>query len=187
MRKIIVTEFMSLDGVVEAPGGNETPHPHAGWQANYQSEAVERYKVNELANVEALLLGRITYDDFAAYWPTQTGEAFAGPINRLPKYVVSRTLGQTSWHNSHILRDIEDVAALKATTGGDMLVYGSATLAKSLLHQNLVDELRLIIYPVSLGGGLRIFDESLTLHQFELKDARVVEQGIIIAEYTALV
>src|ERR1700759_4163196 len=99
MRKIIVTEFITLDGVVEAPGGNETPHPHGGWQFTYNSPETGKYKVDELAGVDALLLGKTTYEAFAAYWPTQGGDTFGKPINRLPKYVVSRSLQKVEWNN----------------------------------------------------------------------------------------
>jgi len=117
-----------------------------------------KYKIDELASVDTLLLGKTTYENFAAYWPGQTG-AFADPINRMPKYVVSRSLQKVEWNNSHILRDVAgDVAALKKSDGGDILVYGSATLVKALLHHDLIDELRLMVYPVSIGGGLRLFD-----------------------------
>lgn len=118
MRKIIVTEFITLDGVIEAPGGNETPHPHAGWQFKYESPEAGKYKVDELASVDTLLLGRITYDGFAEYWPSQTGNCFADQINSMPKYVVSRSLQKVEWNNSHILRDVaKDVAALKQADG----------------------------------------------------------------------
>lgn len=184
MRKIIVTEFMTLDGVVEAPGGNETPHPHGGWQSAYRSAEGGKYKVDELASVDALLLGKNTYEQFAAYWPGQSGPAFADPINRYPKYVVSRSLQKADWNNSHILRDLaKDVAALKKTAGGDILVYGSATLVKSLLNHDLLDELRLMVYPVSVGGGLRLFDDNRELKKFELKHSRTIEQGILILEF----
>jgi dihydrofolate reductase len=187
MRKIIVTEFITLDGVVEAPGGDETPHPHGGWQTKYNSPEGGKYKVDELSSVDALLLGRKTYDVFAAYWPGQTGAGFADPINRLPKYVVSRSLQKADWHNSHILRDVAtDVAALKKTDGGNILIYGSATLAKALLHHDLVDELHLMVYPVSVGGGLRLFDDNLELKKFGLKQARVLDDGILILEYQPL-
>ena len=92
MRKIIVTEFITLDGVIEAPGGNETAHPHGGWQTKYQHPETGKYKVDELASADALLLGRNTYDAFAGYWPTQSGPGFADPINKYPKYVVSGSL-----------------------------------------------------------------------------------------------
>jgi len=187
MRKIIVTEFITLDGVIESPGGNETPHPHGGWQFTYDSPEAGKYKVDELASVDALLLGRNTYEAFAAYWPHQEGAEFADPINRLPKYVVSTSLQEAAWNNSHILRDVpKDITELKKTDGGDILVYGSATLVKSLLHHDLVDELRLMVYPLSIGGGLRIFDESRALKKFALKHSQVTDNGILILEYQPL-
>src|SRR6185437_14014488 len=184
MRKIIVTEFITLDGVIEAPGGNETPHPHGGWQTKYHNPETGKYKVEELASVDTLLLGRKTFDVFAGYWPTQSGAGFADPINKYPKYVVSRSLQKTEWNNSHILRDVaKDVAALKKTDGGDILVYGSATLAKALLHHDLADELHLLLYPVSIGGGLGIFNDNRELKNFELKQSRAIDNGVIILEY----
>ena len=184
MRKIIVTEFITLDGVIEAPGGNETTHPHGGWQMKYRSSDAGKYKIDELSSVDALLLGKTTYEVFAGYWPGQTGAGFADPINKMPKYVVSRSLQKVEWNNSHILRDVaEDVAALKKSDGGDILVYGSATLVKSLLHHDLIDELRLMVYPLSIGGGLRLFDDNRQLKKFELKHARAVDNGVLILEY----
>jgi len=189
MRKIIVTEFITLDGVVEAPGGDETAHPHAGWQfkGNYSSPDSHKYKVDELASVDALLLGKTTYVNFAAFWPSQTDAGFGQPINRLPKYVVSRSLQKAEWNNSHILRDVAgDVAALKKINGGDILVYGSATLVKALLHHDLIDELRLMVYPVSIGGGLRLFDDNRELKKFRLKHSRAIDNGVLILEYQPL-
>jgi dihydrofolate reductase len=184
MRKIIVTEFITLDGVVEAPGGNETPHPHGGWQFKYGAPETGKYKVDELAAVDALLLGKNTYEQFAGYWPGQTGGGFADRINQLPKYVVSRSLQKVEWNNSHILRDVaKDVTALKETDGGNILVYGSATLAKALLHHDLVDELRLMMYPVSIGGGLRLFDDNRELKKLVLKNSRALDNGVLILEY----
>lgn len=183
MRKIIVTEFITLDGVIEAPGGNETPHPHGGWQTKYQSPEAGKYKVDELSSVDALLLGKTTFDVFAGYWPTQTG-MFADPINKMPKYVVSRSLQKVDWNNSHILRDVaKDVAALKRSDGGNILVYGSGTLVKALLHHNLIDELRLMMYPVSIGGGLRLFDDNRELKKFSLNHSHTTKDGILILEY----
>ena len=184
MRKIIVTEFITLDGVIEAPGGNETPHPHGGWQFKYSSPETGKYKIDELANVDALLLGKNTYDLFAGFWPNQTGGEFADPINQLPKYIVSRSLQKAEWNNSHILRDVAgDVAALKKSDGGDILVYGSATLVKALLHHDLIDELRLMVYPLSIGGGLRLFDDNRELKKFALKHSRATDNGVLILEY----
>jgi dihydrofolate reductase len=183
MRKIIVTEFITLDGVIEAPGGNETSHPHGGWQPKYSAPETGKYKVDELASVDALLLGKTTYEGFAAYWPGETG-AFADPINKMPKYIVSRSLQKTEWNNSHILREVaKDVAALKKSDGGNILVYGSATLVKSLLYHDLVDELRLMMFPVAIGGGLRLFDDKLELKKFELKHSRAMDNGVLILEY----
>lgn len=184
MRKIIVTEFITLDGVVEAPGGDETNHPHGGWQATFRSADAGKYKLDELASVDALLLGRKTYDQFAAYWPSQTGPGFPDRINALPKYVVSKSLQKVEWNNSHILLDVEkDVAALKKTDGGNILIYGSATLAKSLFHYDLVDELRLMLHPVAVGGGLKLFDEARELKKFALKHSRAFDNGVLILEF----
>lgn len=184
MRKIIVTEFITLDGVVEAPGGNETLHPHGGWQFNYNAPETGQYKVDELASVDTLLLGKNTYELFAGYWPSQTGGGFADRINQYPKYVVSHSLQKAEWNNSHILRDVaKDVAALKKTNGGDILVYGSATLVKALLHHDLVDELRLMVFPLSIGGGLRLFEDNRALKKFELKYSRTINNGVLILEY----
>ncbi|MFT3677996.1 MAG: dihydrofolate reductase family protein [Chitinophagaceae bacterium] len=184
MRKIIVTQFITLDGVVEAPGGNETPHPHGGWQSKYRSQEGGKYKADELASAEALLLGKNTYQQFVKYWPGQSGNLFADRMNQLPKYIVSRSLQEAGWGNSHILRDvINDVSALKKTGGGDILVYGSATLSKSLFHHDLVDELRLMICPVVVGGGLKLFDDDRELKNFDLKQAHNLGNGAIILEY----
>jgi dihydrofolate reductase len=188
MRKIIVSEFITLDGVIEAPGGNETSHPHGGWQTHYRSAEAGQYKVDELASVDALLLGKTTFENFAGYWPGQTGPDFADPINRMPKYVVSTSLEKVDWNNSHILRDVaKDVASLKNSDGGNILVYGSGTLVKALLHHDLVDELRLMVFPVSVGGGLRIFDDHRELKKFLLKQSRATENGILILEFQPVI
>jgi len=188
MRKIIVTEFMTLDGVIEAPGGKETPHPHGGWQSSYRSPEGGKYKMDELSSVDALLLGKTTYEAFATFWPGQAGNAFGDHMNRLPKYVVSRSLQKVEWNNSHILRDVaKDVAALKKSDGGDILVYGSATLVKDLLHHDLIDELRLMVFPVAVGGGLRLFDDHRELKKFGLKHSRAFENGVLILEYQPII
>ena len=184
MRKIIVTEFITLDGVVEAPGGDETAHPHGGWQTKFHHPEGGKYKVDELASVDGLLLGRTTYEGFAAYWPSQAGHPFGDRMNQLPKYVVSRSLQKADWSNSHILRDVaKDVAALRKSDGGDILVYGSATLVKSLFHHDLVDELHLMLCPVSVGGGLKLFDDNRALKKMELKQSRAFDNGVVILEY----
>jgi dihydrofolate reductase len=184
MRKIIVTEFITLDGVVEAPGGNETPHPHGGWSTHYRSPDGGKYKMDELSSVGALLLGKTTYEGFAAHWPGQSGNPFADRMKRLPRYVVSRSLQKAEWTNSHILRDVaKDVAALKKSDGGDILVYGSATLVKALLHHDLIGELRLMVVRRSIGGGLRLFDDNRELKKFALRHSRAFDTGVLILEY----
>jgi dihydrofolate reductase len=187
MRKIIVTQFITLDGVTEAPGGNETNHPHAGWQSHFRSPEGGKYKLDELSNAGALLLGRKTYDQFAPFWPTQAGTEFGDRMNKLPKYIVSGSLQKADWSNSQILRNVAtDVAAVKNTAGGDILIYGSATLTKSLLHHNLVDEIRLMLFPVVVGGGLKLFDDNLELKKFTLKSSRALENGTLILEYNTV-
>ncbi|WP_276482570.1 dihydrofolate reductase family protein [Paraflavitalea pollutisoli] len=186
MRKIIVTEFITLDGVIEAPGGDETNHQHGGWQNKFRNPEAGQYKVDELASVDSLLLGKNTYIQFAKYWPTQSGGGFADRINTYAKFVVSTSLDKADWNNSHILRDVaHEVAALKQTDGGDILVYGSGTLVQSLLQHQLVDELHLMLYPVAIGGGIRIFGDQRTLNEFELKHSRVFDNGTLLLEYTA--
>ncbi|KAJ3127559.1 hypothetical protein HK100_009683 [Physocladia obscura] len=184
MRKVIATEFITLDGVVEAPGGDETDHIHRGWQSNYPSQAVGKYKADELASVDALLLGRKTYDQFAGYWPGQTSGWFAERMNSIPKYVVSTGMRGAEWNNSSVLGALVEVEALKGSEGGDLLVYGSTTLVKSLLQHDLVDELHLVLYPLTVGGGLSPFDsEDRKMRTFRLKNCRTVKDGIVILEY----
>jgi len=184
MRRIIVTELITLDGVVEAPGGKETAHPHGGWQAKFRSPEGGKYKMDELAGADGLLLGKTTYENFAAFWPGQAGNGFGDRMNQLPKYVVSRSLQKAEWNNSHILGDVaKDVAALKKNNGGDILVYGSATLVKALLHDDLIDELRLMVCPLAIGGGLRLFDDGRELKKFGLKNSRALDNGVFILEY----
>lgn len=184
MRKIIVTQFITLDGVIEAPGGDETDHPHAGWQFKYDSEVAGKYKEDEIASVSALLLGRKTFDVFAAHWPTQNGDPFSTPINAMPKYVVSTTVTQTDWNNCHFLKDVAtDVAALRQGEGGDILVYGSASIVREMLKHDLVDELRLMIHPLTIGGGIGIYSDNREMKKFELKNSVVTKEGIVILEY----
>jgi dihydrofolate reductase len=187
MRKIIVTEFITLDGVVEAPGGKETSHPHAGWQPKYRSPEGGKYKLDEVNSADALLLGKTTYENFAEAWPRQAGTPFGDRMNQLPKYVVSQSLQKAEWNNSHILRDVaKDVTALKNSDGGNILVYGSATLVKALLHHDLIDELRLQLSPVTIGGGLRLFDDNRELKNFKLKHSRALDSGGLILEFDVI-
>ena len=156
MRTIFVSEFISLDGVVEAPGGEEG-YPHTGWTFDIEQDpAVYEYKGRELAEADALLLGRRTYDGFAAAWPEREGD-FADRFNTMPKHVVSTTLTDPAWANSHVLRDVAAVARLREGDGGPIMVNGSGTLVQALHAAGLVDEWRLMTWPVILGSGARLF------------------------------
>ena len=159
MREIIVTEFISLDGVVEAPGGEEG-FKHTGWTFDIESDpTMYDYKFEETREAGAQLLGRRTYEGFAAAWPGREGD-FADLFNSMPKYVVSTTLSDPAWNNSHVLGSLDDVARLREEDGGPLLVAGSATLVHGLYDAGLVDEWRLMVFPVVLGSGQRLFPDS---------------------------
>jgi dihydrofolate reductase len=186
MSKLIVTEFVTLDGVMEAPGG-EPSHPHSGWVFDFMSPEQEQYKLQEALEAESHLLGRVTYEGFAAAWPERKGE-FADKINSMPKHVVSSTLSDPlEWTNSHLIKgDVAaEVAKLKQQDGGPILVAGSATLVRSLIESDLVDELRLMVFPVLLGGGKRPFPESGEKKKFKLTDTRTFGSGVAVNTYEA--
>src|SRR5690349_13009220 len=162
MATIAITEFMSLDGVVEDPGGAED-YKYGGWSFEYsRGDEGDKFKLDETMGSEALLLGRRTYEGFADAWPSREGE-FADKFNNMPKYVVSSTLENPEWTNTTVI-DADDlsgaVAKIKDENDGDVVVHGSAQLVQSLLEQDLVDELRLMVFPVVLGSGKRIFGET---------------------------
>jgi dihydrofolate reductase len=159
MGKIVVTEFITLDGVVEDPGGGE-PFERGGWAFRFErGEDGDRFKLDELNAADAQLLGRKTYEGFAAAWPDREDPVgFAAKMNSMPKYVVSSTLRDPSWTNTQVI-GLDDVASLRDRHEGDILVAGSATLVRGLLERGLVDELRLMVFPVVLGSGKRLFDE----------------------------
>src|SRR5260221_5907778 len=147
MRKIIVTEFMALDGVFEAPGPDGSGFKYEGWTMSYGNEEFMKFKSDELFASDALLLGRVTYEGFAKAWPGRTDEVgFADKFNSMPKYVVSKTLKKAEWNNSHIISDniVEEIEKLKQQSGGDITVHGSGTLARFLLEHDLVDQLNLL-------------------------------------------
>jgi dihydrofolate reductase len=158
MRRLIVSEFVTLDGVMEAPGGEHT-HRHTGWVFDFMSPEQEQYKLQETRDAEALLLGRTTYEGFAEAWPQRSGE-FADKFNTMPKYVVSTTLSDPEWNNTQVLSSLDGVRELREGDGGPIVVHGSATLVHSLLEADLVDELRLMVFPVAIGSGLRVFPET---------------------------
>ncbi|MBG8555207.1 dihydrofolate reductase family protein [Hymenobacter guriensis] len=176
MRKVVVSEFVSLDGVMEKP---ERLMPFFG-------EEQKRYKLEELLNADTLLLGRVTYESFAAVWPTQTDEqGFARRMNCLPKYVVSGTLQTASWHNTAIIGKnvVAEVQRLKAQRGEDILVYGSGQLVQALLRHHLVDEYRLMTFPMMLGGGKRFFPEDGLPATLKLVDTTLFSTGTILLVY----
>jgi dihydrofolate reductase len=166
MGRIIATEFVSMDGVMEAPGGEED-YKHTAWTFEFPDEGQYEVKTEETDDAEVMLLGRVTYEGFAAAWPEReesddeaTAE-FAKRFNSMPKYVVSTTLEEATWQNTTILRSLDDVVRLKDEIAGNILVHGSNTLVHSMLRRDLVDVLRLMIFPVILGIGKRIFPDDL--------------------------
>ena len=182
--RIVVTEFVSLDGVMEDPGGAES-FRHGGWtfEINRGDEG-DKFKLDEALSSEALLLGRVTYEGFAAAWPSRDGE-FADKFNAMPKYVVSSTLEEPEWNNSTVLRgDVaEEVAKLKGEKEGDIVVHGSGRLVQTLVEHDLVDELRLMVFPVVLGTGKRLFGETSDKKPLRLVDSKMVGDGVAILVY----
>ncbi|MGN6258771.1 MAG: dihydrofolate reductase family protein [Solirubrobacterales bacterium] len=188
MGRIVVTEFISLDGVIEDPGGAED-YRHGGWTFEIErGEEGDKFKLEELQEAEAQLLGRVTYEGFAAAWPTIEDEAgFAEKMNEMPKYVVSSTLDRADWQNTSILSGdpAQSVATLEREVDGVILVAGSATLVQSLIENDLVDELRLMVFPVLLGEGKRLFPEGEAKHRLKLIEAKTVGDGISLLRYEA--
>jgi dihydrofolate reductase len=186
MRKIIVVEFVSLDGVMEDPGGAED-YKHGGWTFKYPDEKGYELKGQELWDVEALLLGRTTYEGFAAAWPDRQDEAgFADKFNSMPKYVVSTTLTDPAWNNTTVLPDLDAVAELKQQEGGDIQLAGSAQLHQALMERGLVDEWRLMVFPIVLGSGKRLFgDAAPEASGLELVSCTQLETGSLYLVYRA--
>jgi dihydrofolate reductase len=185
MGRVVVTEFVSLDGVMEAPGG-EPGYAHAGWVARVPDGGQFAYKLEEILEAEVHLLGRITYESFADAWPERTDEAgFAAKMNAMPKYVVSSTLRNLEWNNSHLLEGdvIAAVRALKERIDGVILIAGSRTLAQPLLVQGLVDELRMMVFPVVLGSGARLLPDSPDRIELELVETRSWDSGVVLVVY----
>jgi dihydrofolate reductase len=184
MGKIVVTEFVSLDGVMEDPGGSED-FKHGGWSFEIaRGDEGDGFKLDETVASEALLLGRVTYEGFAAAWPSREG-AFADKFNNMPKYVVSSTLENPEWNNTTVLEgDVaESVSKLRQEQDGDIVVHGSAQLVQTLLEHDLVDELRLMVFPVVLGSGKRIFGETSDKKPLRLTDSKSVGDGVTILIY----
>ena len=184
MGRIVVTEFVSLDGVMEAPGGGEN-FRHQGWTFEInRGEEGDKFKLDEALDAEALLLGRVTYEGFAAAWPSVEGE-FADKFNTMPKFVVSSTLDRAEWTNTTVLEGdvVEEVSKLRQELGGDIVVHGSAQLVQTLLEHDLVDELRLMVFPVVLGTGKRLFGDTSDKKRLRLANSKTVGDGVAILVY----
>jgi dihydrofolate reductase len=181
MGRIVVTEFISLDGVIEDPGGAED-FKYGGWSFEFnRGEDGDQFKLDETLDSEALLLGRRTYEGFADAWPSREGE-FADKFNNMPKYVVSKTLSNPEWTNTTVLSGdvVEEVTKVREEQDGNVVVHGSAQLAQTLIDNDLVDELRLMVFPVVLGRGKRLFGETGDKKPLRLTDSKTVGDGVEI-------
>jgi dihydrofolate reductase len=196
MGRIVVTELVSLDGVSDDPAGFEA-FERGGWASELDSdgervfvrgEEGEEFVVAEARDSAALLLGRKTYEGFAVIWPQQEGRPLADILNRMPKYVVSSTLEDAEWENSTVLsgEPTEEVGRLKREINGQILVYGSTRLAQTLIEHRLVDELRLLVHPVVVGAGRRLFGATSDKRPLRLVDTRTVGNGVVIHTYEAV-
>ncbi len=185
MGRLVVTEFVSIDGIFEDPGGAEG-YEHGGWTFEYKrGDDGDQFKLDELTEADAQLLGRVTYEGFAAAWPSREG-AFADKLNNDPKYLVSTTLENPTWQNTTVISENipEEIAKVKAATEGTVLVAGSGTLVATLLANDLVDELRLMVFPTILGRGKRLFPDGIDRRRFHLVEARTVgPDGVQIQIY----
>jgi dihydrofolate reductase len=185
MGRIVVTEFISLDGVVEDPGGSED-FEHGGWSFKFsRGDEGDKFKYDELMSSDALLLGRRTFEGFAEAWPSRSGE-FADKFNEMPKYVVSSTLSDPSWANSTVLDGdlVEDVSRVRDQHDGDIQVAGSVQLAQALLENDLVDALNLMLFPVVLGSGKRLFGNMDDKRTMRLASCQTVgDDGVAILIY----
>jgi dihydrofolate reductase len=186
MARIVATEFISIDGVMEAPGGGENEdYRHAGWSFEIgASDEGARFKLSEALSADALLLGRKTYEGFAASWPSAQGE-FADKFNGMPKYVITSTLQEGSWNNTTLLKGdvVDEVSTLKRAPGGDIVIYGSATVVQTLLEHGLIDELRLMVIPVVLGSGRTLFGAAEDKTRMRLKETKIMDNGVVILIY----
>lgn len=186
MGKVVVSEFVSLDGVMEDPGGAEE-FEHGGWVFQFDRGAEgDKFKLDEVMEADALLLGRVTYEGFAEAWPSRTDEAgFADKMNNMPKFVVSTTLDQAEWNNSTLIKDnvADEVSRLKEHPGGNLLIAGSRQLVHTLMQHDLVDEYRLMVFPIVLGSGKRLFPEGTDTTRLRLLDSKSVGSGVLVLTY----
>jgi dihydrofolate reductase len=183
--ELVVTQFISLDGVIEDPGGSED-FEYGGWSFEFdRGDDGDKFKLDEVMGADALLLGRKTFDGFADAWPSREGE-FADKFNNMPKYVVSTSMDEPEWSNSTVIRDdVEgEVSRVKEQYDGDVLLNGSATLVRTLMENDLVDEWRLMTFPVVLGKGLRLFGEGSPHTALKLTDSKPVgPDGVVVLTY----
>jgi class 3 adenylate cyclase/dihydrofolate reductase len=186
MGRLIVSEFVTLDGVIEAPGHEEHRDGKNAWALRGASEDQQRFKIEEAFAADALLFGRVTYQIFAVFWPTAPrDQGFADRMNGIKKYVVSRTLRDAEWNNTTVLRENvrEEVAGLKQRHGGNILIYGSADLVNSLMPYGLIDEFRLLVFPVVLGSGKRLFREESDTSHLRLVRTQAFSSGAVLLTY----
>lgn len=185
MRKVIVVEFITIDGVMQAPGGSKEDtaegFKYGGWMGPYFDEVAGKEMEIQMKETSALLLGRKTYDIFSGYWPTHT-EAWP-QVNKITKYVVSKTLKNPTWENTVVIQDIKELKELKNSNGSDLQVYGSSKLVQTLLEHDLVDEFWLKIFPITLGTGKRLFEKGTIPAAFKLFKSKVTPSGVIFAYY----
>jgi dihydrofolate reductase len=183
MGRIVVTEFSSLDGVMEAPGGED--FKYKGWSFQFdRGEDGDKFKLDETLEADVLLLGRRTYEGFAGAWPNREG-AFADKFNSMPKYVVSSTLKDPDWNNSTVIDGdvVEEVSKLRQGTDGIIQVPGSNQLVQALIENDLVDEVHLMIFPVVLGTGKHVFGETSDMKRMRLMDSQTVGDGVVVLVY----
>jgi dihydrofolate reductase len=184
MGRIVVTEFVSLDGVMQAPGGEDFKYP--GWTFEFdRGDDGNKFKLDEVQDAEAHLLGRVTYESFAGAWPSREGE-FADKLNKDPKYVVSSTLVDPEWNNTTVLKGdaVEEVSKLRDAIDGNILVAGSRQLVQPLIENDLVDELRLMVFPVILGTGRRLFGDTSDKKTMRLVESKPVgKDGVTVFVY----
>ncbi|HEX3220778.1 MAG TPA: dihydrofolate reductase family protein [Candidatus Limnocylindria bacterium] len=183
--RLVVTDFLTVDGVIEGPGFDEHRDGRNAWALRLQDEEAEEWNQQQAFTAEALLMGRVTYQVWAALWPTAGDDAFSRRMNSIQKYVVSRTLDRADWSNTTILNGdaVTAVEELKAKPGGELLLYGSADLVTELMAHRLVDEYRLSIYPVVLGSGKHLFRDRIDLHYLRLVNTRIFPTGIVLLTY----
>jgi dihydrofolate reductase len=187
MGKVVVTEFISLDGVIEAPGGGEE-YVHAGWSFKFdRGDEGNKFKVDELNAADAQLLGRVTYQGFASVWPNMNSDPFGEKMNSMPKYVVSSTLEEADWTGSILVKGdlATEIGKLKDTPGKDLLLSGSGRLLNGLRQANLIDLYRFMLHPIVLGTGARLFPDGIDRTVLELTHHETFDSGIVILEYAA--